>query len=408
MMKRYGFLAACIALSLSTFGQTNVKAGRWHARLQRKDGNTIPFELDMQYQQGKLACFIVNGQERIRTEDVVLSRDSAVIRMPLFESYFKAKVVDAGTLRGVWIQDGPDGHVAMPFTATTGAGRFKATSAGAGKSVQGKWKMDITRANQTKRHALAEFTQNGTALSGSILTPSADYRYLEGVVAGDSLFLSTFDGSHAFLIKAKVNSDHLSGSFFSSDRPSENWIAVKDAKAALTPNVASVKAGGNGKLDFTFKDLDGNPVSLQSDRYKGKVVIVQIMGSWCSNCMDETAFLSDYYTRNRNRGVEVIALAYEAGTDLERSKRTIRKFQEKFNVQYAMLITGIAAGDPQRTEKTLPQLTPITSFPTTILLDKHGVVSDIHTSFYGPASGEHYTKFKTDFEKSVNALLAQK
>ncbi len=114
--------------------------------------------------------------------------------------------------------------------------------------------------------------------------------------------------------------------------------------------------------------------------------------------MDETAFLSDYYTRNRNRGVEVIALAYEAGTDLERSKRTIRKFQEKFNVQYAMLITGIAAGDFQRTEKTLPQLTPITSFPTTILLDKHGVVSDIHTSFYGPASGEHYTKFKTDFE----------
>ncbi len=222
----------------------------------------------MQYQQGKLACFIVNGQERIRTEDVVLSRDSAVIRMPLFESYFKAKVVDAGTLRGVWIQDGPDGHVAMPFTATTGAGRFKAASAGAGKSVQGKWKMDITRANQTKRHALAEFTQNGTALSGSILTPSADYRYLEGVVAGDSLFLSTFDGSHAFLIKAKVNSDHLSGSFFSSDRPSENWIAVKDAKAALTPNVASVKAGGNGKLNFTFKDLDGNPVSLQSDRYK--------------------------------------------------------------------------------------------------------------------------------------------
>ncbi len=99
MMKRYGFLAACFALSLSTFGQTNVKAGRWHARLQRKDGNIIPFELDMQYQQGKLACFIVNGQERIRTEDVVLSRDSAVIRMPLFESYFKAKVVDAGTLR---------------------------------------------------------------------------------------------------------------------------------------------------------------------------------------------------------------------------------------------------------------------------------------------------------------------
>lgn len=407
-MKHYGLLGLFMAFSLCTSAQLNLKAGKWHAELQRKDGHVIPFELDMQYQQGKIACYIVNGKERIRTEDIVVVRDSAVIRMPLFESYFRVSIVDAGNLRGVWIQGTVGQDVVMPFVAYAGGSRFGAAGPGKSKSIQGKWRMEFTRANQTKRHALGEFVQNANALSGSVLTPAADYRYLDGVVSGDSLFLSTFDGSHALLLSAKINADHLAGKFYSSDNPAESWIAVKDATAALTHTVTGVKEGGNGKLDFAFQDLDGNTVSLQSERYKGKVVIIQVMGSWCSNCMDETAFLSDYYAKNKDRGVEVVALAYELSTDAERAKKTLRKLQTRFNVQYAMLITGVSAGDPQRTEKTLPQLTALTAFPTTIILNRKGIVNNVHTSFYGPGAGDHHLKFKTDFEKSINNLLNQK
>ena len=76
------------------------------------------------------------------------------------------------------------------------------------------------------------------------------------------------------------------------------------------------------------------PVSINDERFKNKVVIVQLMGSWCPNCLDETAFLSDYYNKNRYRGVEVIALAYEYSTDLQRSINSLKKFQKRFNVQY--------------------------------------------------------------------------
>ena len=128
---------------------------------------------------------------------------------------------------------------------------------------------------------------------------------------------------------------------------------------------------GFSKLNFTFKDLSGKPVSINDARYKNKVVIIQLMGSWCANCLDETKFLSDYYQHNHARGVEVIALAYELTTERERSKKSIEKFQKLFNVQYPMLITGVAASDEQKTEKTLPQLTLIKSFPTTIFIDKN-------------------------------------
>ena len=83
------------------------------------------------------------------------------------------------------------------------------------------------------------------------------------------------------------------------------------------------------------------------------------------------------------------------------------KFQKLFDVQYPMLITGAAAGDDKKTEKTLPQLTAIRSFPLTIFIDKQGNVRTIHTSFYGPGSGEYYTAYKKEFYETVDKLLKE-
>ena len=124
--------------------------------------------------------------------------------------------------------------------------------------------------------------------------------------------------------------------------------------------------------------------------------------------MDEMAFLSDYYSKNKSRGVEVIALAYELTTDKERSRKSLQRFQKQFNVQYPILNTGVTVGDKERTEKTLPQITEIKVFPTSIILDKRGVIKEINTAFYGPGTGAYYTAYKNNFEKIINALIAAK
>ena len=200
----------------------------------------------------------------------------------------------------------------------------------------------------------------------------------------------------------------LKGVFYNGYSGKEVWTANRNDKVELpTISDPTTLRQGQQSLDFTFKNLEGKPVSIHDDRFKNKVVVIQVMGSWCANCLDETRFLADYYKQNKGRGVELIALAYELTTDFDRSRKSVQKFKELYDVQYPMLITGVAAGDELKAEKTLPQLTAIKSFPTTIFIDKKGIVRDIHTSFYGPGSGEYFTLSKNRFYETVDKLLQE-
>ena len=151
--------------------------------------------------------------------------------------------------------------------------------------------MTISRSNETKRPAVAEFVQKEINLP-ELLTPTGDYRYLEGIVTGDSLLFSTFDGAHAYTFSAKIlTTDSIAAGFFGSGiNGKETWIAEKNSSARLPEGDATELKEGFSRLDFSFPDIDGNKVSINDESFKNKVVIIQVMGSWCPNCLDETKF----------------------------------------------------------------------------------------------------------------------
>lgn len=408
MYKKAWVLSLLVLLSITSYAQSALQKGNWRAAVIRPDGNNIIFNIDVQQLKGKTVFYIVNGEEKMLVDDVKIVKDSVLIDMPVFESSFKLKIVSKDSLEGSWIRKGSAKDSALPFTATAKQPyRFAPVQGDAAQQAAGKWKIDFVRANDSHRPAIGQFSQKGNIVSGSVLTPSGDYRYLSGIVTGDILWLSTFDGVHAMVFTAKINKDHITeGKLYSGAAPVENWTAVKDAQASLPDEkLTKLKDGESGKLNFSFKDIDGKQVSISDARFKNKVVIIQLMGSWCPNCMDETAFLSAYYDKNKQRGVEVIGLAYEYSTDFQRSVSSLRKFQKRFKVNYPLLVTPATVSDPERTEKTLPQLTAIKVFPTTIILGKDGKVADITTDFYGPGTGDYYTHYKEVFEKTINSLL---
>lgn len=384
----------------------------WRASLIRQDSNTVVFILKSAVEQGKTVFYIVNADEKIKITDVKVTPDSVFFSMPVFESSFAAKREADGSLYGIWTKGTGGTTQYWPFSAIPFRSyRFPLSLGNAKTNISGRWDVTITRANGTERKAVAQFVQKGNKLTGTFLTPTGDYRYLDGVVTGDSLMLSTFDGAHAYTFYAKI--DHAKkisgGVFYSGINGKETWIARKDpaVKDPVQNEPARLKEGET-KLNFTFPDLDDQPVSITDDRFKNKVVIVQLMGSWCPNCMDETKFLSEFYSNYKSRGVEVVALAYEYSTNRERSKKSLEKFRQLFHVEYPMLITGVTSSDEMKTEKTLPQLTGIRSFPTTIFLDKKGQVRKIHEVFYGPGTGKHFEEFKKNFYAEVNKLLQEK
>jgi thiol-disulfide isomerase/thioredoxin len=219
--------------------------------------------------------------------------------------------------------------------------------------------------------------------------------------------LSCFDGSHAFLFTATRGKDgKLSGDAYYGKTAKEKWIAQRNDSFELRSPEKLTWIKDSSNVNFTFYDLNGKPVSLSDPQYKGKVVIIQIMGSWCPNCMDETAWLSKVYDQYRAQGLEVIALAYERSTDTAKANPNIRRIKEKYNAKYTFLNTGKTGKDAA--SESLPFLNGIMSFPTTIYIDRSGEVRMVYTGYNGPATGIYYQKDTDRALRLIQELLAEK
>jgi thiol-disulfide isomerase/thioredoxin len=400
-------LAIFIVISSLNAKAQSLQQGPWFGNLIRNDGQVIRFHFDVRTENKKPVIYIINANERIRIDKIRYTKDSVFFEMPVFESAFKAKRISTQRWEGVWTKGTAKQPQVMPFIAETQMSVQSPALQTAVADISGRWAVTFTTGDEVSKPAVGEWQQKGNTLRGTFLTPTGDYRYLSGAVDGDSMKLTAFDGVHAFVFTAKIDDDKniSGGTFYAGPAHKEPWIAVKNANAGLPDVAAMYFKDGEEKVNFKFQDLNKKWVSINDPKFKNKVIVLQIMGSWCPNCMDETAFLSDYYNKNKNRGIEIIGLAYEYTTDFARSKQSIEKFRKRFNIQYTLLNTGVTVGDSLRTEKTLPQFTKIKSFPSTIILDKKGRVAKIKAGFEGPGTGEHYEIMKRQFEETISRLL---
>src|SRR5665213_334106 len=282
MTKKNFLLVIYLLVSLFTEAQvTGQLQNNWRVLLKRKDSVEIVFQLERKIENGKIVFYVVNAAERIKITDVKVLQDSIFFSMPAFESSFRVQVKPNGDLSGTYIKGTAGQTQYWPMIAYANSkDRFRQTRGNAKNNVTGKWDVSITRANGSIRKALAVFKQEGNRLTGSFLTPSADYRYFDGIVTGDSLLLSSFDGDNVHLLTAKINDNDIisGGVFFNGYNGKETWTAKRNNIAAL-PEIEDPTRmrAGYSKLDFTFKDIYDNPVSINDEKYKNKVVIVQLM-----------------------------------------------------------------------------------------------------------------------------------
>jgi thiol-disulfide isomerase/thioredoxin len=162
---------------------------------------------------------------------------------------------------------------------------------------------------------------------------------------------------------------------------------------------------GYAMADFRFSSIDGDTISPKDDRFMGRVLMVQIMGSWCPNCVDETRLLDEMYSAYHDHGLDVIALAFERYEEPARALSALRKFREKLDVHYDILYAGDSRKELAAAK--LPFLNHIMSYPTCIFIDRKGKVRRIRTGFYGPSTGEHYEHYKRNLRVFLEQLLAE-
>jgi thiol-disulfide isomerase/thioredoxin len=414
------FFLTIICFSLSLFGSASpavkyfsdnkISIGIWHGEILREDGQKIPFNFQIRETGGRMVIYIINGAERLLVDNIRQEGDSFFIVMPFFDSYFALRIVNDQKLEGSWIKNYGDHSISTAFQATFNEIRRYPEPLKPAFNISGRWSAHF-KSPTDSTEAIGEFRQSGSEVRGTFLTTTGDYRFLEGQVSGDTLMLSTFDGGHAYSFKSKiVDSNKMQdGYFFAGAKNIENWVAEKNENAKLPDeySLTRLKDSTNKILHFRFPDLNEHKVSLSDPEFKNKVVVVQILGSWCPNCMDETRFLSSYYLKNKTRGVEIVGLAYERTTSYSSTVKLLQPFISRFHVTYPILATGVSVNDTLRTEKSLPELQEIVGFPTTIFIDKKGMVRKIHTGFDGPGTGDHYEIFQKEFDDLISSLLKE-
>lgn len=411
-------LLSPLTLDLFSCRAPDSPAGQWRGVLS-SPGGELPFGLRIDSGPEGLRAVIQNGPEEVPVSSVELKRDLLVLHFDSYDSELIA-YFQGDELAGKWQKRAKVGYSSMSLAAHRAASapapRFRAPSevgiahgaAAAVPGVTGRWAVAFAD-EEGNSPAEAELRQEGARVTGTFRTPTGDHRFLEGSYESGILRLSAFDGAHAFLYQARAETNGtLRGDFWSRDTYHATWTARRAAeREAVLPDAWKEVGLTNpeGTFRFRFPDLSGKPISLDDPQFAGKVVLVNLFGSWCPNCNDEGPYLAELYKRYRDRGLEIVGLAFEVTGDSVRDREFVRRFGERYGISYPMLLAG--TNDKKEAGAVLPDLTRVASFPTTVFLGRDGKVRKIHSGFDGPGTGAHFTELQKEFEGLIESLLAE-
>jgi thiol-disulfide isomerase/thioredoxin len=397
--------------------------GRWDASLNNST-EEVPFGLEIKNERGKWSASVLNGPEVMRFTTARYEHGTFTARFEQYDGTLTANVRD-GKLVGEYFRPYAKGIVHYPFQARPQRIQLPIDRVAGSKPrvetvLNGRYLYKLISEKQTTAESgEAEFSttpefSGNNLITGVMIPVSGD----SGLLAGRSILstssaefeISRFDGIHVMLLKGEVEPDgSIKGNYESGKTARLTFTATRKEAAKKEdqpgdPFALTTVKDPNEPFQFSAPDpRTGKTVSASDPEFKNKVVIVDIMGTWCPNCHDEEPLLVELWNRYHKDGLEIVGLAYEYTDDAARNARQIEIFRKKYNVPYPILIAGTT--DDGQVQKTLPQLVNFGAFPTTIFIGRDGRVSKIHAGYTGPATGERFPQVQKELDEIVRELV---
>jgi thiol-disulfide isomerase/thioredoxin len=373
--------------------------GTWRAVLDLA-GGPLRFELRVSEAGGKTIAKLCNGPSCADEATVSMQRDSAIFDIADYAATIAA-ARRGDSLTGMYRNVGNRGPRSIPFRASRG--RWPRTTAPA--ALLGSWDATfVTDGRKSPR--VFEFRNGSEGLEAAYLANSGDYGLFWGGAAGDSFHVAHFDGTFVFLITGRLDGDTLRGTFHAGLRTQTPFTAVRSTGAPhLVAPTALTSADTVNPFQFSFPDLEGRIVTQDDPRFHGKVLLIDIFGTWCSTCHDALPTLTSLYREFQPRGLEIVGLGYEVSADSAEANPLIRRFRDKFGVTWPLFRAGINL--VEETAATLPQLRGFTAYPTTLFIGRDGRIREVYAGFRGPAAGEQHERQVADFRRTIERLLAE-
>ena len=373
--------------------------GSWRAALDLA-GGPLRFSLRIERAGAGYEGELCNGSSCSPLSGVLVAGDTVRLEIADYAATITA-LRRGDSLVGAYHNVGSRGPRTIPFRASPGAWPVTPPPA----ALVGRW--DATyRADGRESPRVFEFRKAATGLEGTIISNSGDYGLFWGMVEADSFAMSHFDGSFVYMLTGRVIGDTLEGIFHAGLRTQTPWTAIRSGgQPHLTPPTEVTAADTTTPFTFSFPDLSGRIVSNTDARFRNKVVLVDVLGTWCPTCHDAAPLLQELYDTYHDRGLEIVGLAYEVTGDPAIDGALVARYRDKFAIGFPILLAGI--NDTELAAESLPQLRGFTAFPTAIFLGRDGKVRQVHAGFYGPATGAQHTRLVQEFHATVERLLAE-
>lgn len=378
-------------------------SGLWDATINF-NGTEIPFKFELAGDGAGIKGWFFNGDEREVSNSGSLENGNLVLS---FDSYL-AKLT--GTFKdGVF--DGQYGPMLKNMSAVHAVrASQKASVSAKAPSIAGQWDLIGVKSSKGEQAWRLILRQTGNDVSGAILRVDGDTGTLTGSFQKDGQFvMSHFSGARPALMIVKPNGDGSLDVSLSALHGFSEMKAVRPEEAIAKglpqptdPTTHTTVKDPTKPFDFSFPDLNGNLVSNTDARFRGKVVIINITGSWCPNCHDEAPFLASLYDKYHKQGLEVVALNFEEADQLKNPTR-LRAFIKEYGIHYTVLL----GGETDSAQAKLTQAQNWNAWPTTFFVGRDGLVKGAHAGFPSPGSGELYRQAKEEFTAKVEKLLAE-
>ena len=395
-MNKFLLFFLIVIFSCGYYKQSNTN---YIGYLVSNDSINIPFNFEYK----KSGISINNGDELVFLRLNNSLKDSLRFESPFFEEYINF-IINGDSLNGYLYNQSLSRKI--PFYAIPGMERFGFNFFYENIDLNGEWRIIFNFSKSDSYEGKLIVNQSDSDVISTVRTETGDYGYMQGKINSNEFSISNFNGSRAYLINGKLNNDTIRGDFYRGNYGHSDFIAFKDDNFKLSDpyGLTSLKKGYKS-FDFEFDDINGEIISGNNKKFDDKVILVQIMGSWCPNCIDESRYLSELSRKYKD--ISIVSIAFEYAKDKNQAINNLKKIKKNLNLNYDLLLGGYGGTDKKIILEKLNSLEKLISYPTLIVMDKNKIVRKIHTGFNGPATGNEYEKFKYNFEEFLKLLIAE-